>query len=152
MSKRTLCIGSWPPPRTRFQPFPVCHDDGFTDGKHQKRSTSADDVRGRCGAVRKGEMRAGVGTGAVEGSIGEERNESVKRTQCGWNNWRKMAGVLCDKRIPLHVKGNIHKMIVQSAIGPTVRDGDSANDQHPSEENGSDRDEEDCLDGHAATH
>ena len=53
---------------------------------------------------------------------------------------------------PLHVKGNIHKMIVQSAIGPTVRDGDSANDQHPSEENGSDRDEEDCLDGHAATH
>ena len=97
-------------------------------------------------------MRAGVGTGAVEGSIGEERNESVKRTQCGWNNWRKMAGVLCDKRIPLHVKGNIHNMIVQSAIGPTVRDGDSANDQHQSEENGSDRDEEDCLDGHAATH
>ena len=85
-------------------------------------------------------MRAGDGTGAVEGSLGEERNESVKskdrvgpgtplgsvnmqsaqlpqatefkymgstlqsdcdmitevnkRTQCGWNNWRKMYGVL----------------------------------------------------------
>ena len=65
-------------------------------------------------------MRAGVGTGAVEGSIGEERNESVKSTQCGWNNWMKMAGVLGDKSIPPHVKGNIHKMIVQSAIGPTV--------------------------------
>ena len=26
----------------------------------------------------KGERRAGVGTGAVEGSLGEERNESVK--------------------------------------------------------------------------
>ena len=97
-------------------------------------------------------MRAGVGTGAVEGSIGEERNESVKRTQCGWNNWRKMAGFLCDKRIPLHLKGNVHKMIVQSAIVLTVRDGDSANDQHPREETGSDRDEDDCLDGHAATH
>ena len=97
-------------------------------------------------------MRAGVRTGAVKGSIGEEWNESVKRTQCGWNNWRKMAGVLCDKRIPPHVKGNIHKMFVQSAIERTVRDGDSANDQHPREENGSDRYENDCIDGHAATH
>ena len=29
-------------------------------------------------AVHKGEIRAGVGTGAVKGSLGEERNESVK--------------------------------------------------------------------------
>ena len=28
--------------------------------------------------MRKGEIRAGGGTGAVEGSLGEERNESVK--------------------------------------------------------------------------
>ncbi len=27
-----------------------------------------------------------------------------------------MYGVLCDKRVPPHVKGNIHKMIVQSAM------------------------------------
>ena len=33
------------PPRIRFQPFPVCHYDGFTDGKHHKTSTLADDVR-----------------------------------------------------------------------------------------------------------
>ena len=37
----------------------------------------AGDVGLRC-AVRKGERRAGVGTGAVEGSLGEDRNESVK--------------------------------------------------------------------------
>ena len=30
------------------------------------------------GDVCKGERRDGVGTGAVEGSLGEERNESVK--------------------------------------------------------------------------
>ena len=30
-------------------------------------------------------------------------------------NWRKMSGVICDKRIP-RVKENIHKMIVQPAI------------------------------------
>ena len=42
--------------------------------------------------------------------------EITKRTQCGWNNWRKMSGVLCDKRVPPHVKGKIHKMIVQPAM------------------------------------
>ena len=42
--------------------------------------------------------------------------EINKRTQCGWNNWRKMSGVLCDKRVPPHVKGKIHKMIVQPAM------------------------------------
>ena len=77
-NKRTLCHWSWPPPMIRFQPFPVCHHNGFTDGKHQKRSTLADDVRRWCGSVRKGKRRAGVGTGAVEGSLGEGRNESIK--------------------------------------------------------------------------
>ena len=48
-------------------------------------------------------------------SDGDMSTEINKRTQCGWNNWRKMSGVLCDKRVPPHVKGKIHKMIVQSA-------------------------------------
>ena len=39
--------------------------------------------------------------------------EINKRAQCGLDNWRKMSGVLCDKRVPPHVKGNIHNMIVQ---------------------------------------
>ena len=39
--------------------------------------------------------------------------EINKRTQCGWNNWRKMS---CDKRVPPHVKGKIHKKIVQPAM------------------------------------
>ena len=82
MNKRTICSGSWPPLRIRFQPFPVCHRDGFTAGKHKKRSTLADDVRGLCEAVRKGERRAGVGTGAVEGSLGEDRNNSNNNNSC----------------------------------------------------------------------
>ena len=52
--------------------------------------------------------------------------EVNKRTQCGWNNWRNMSGVLCDKRKLTHGEGKIHKMIVQPAI--PVRDGDSGND------------------------
>ena len=29
--------------------------------------------------------------------------EINKRNQCVWNKWRKMSGVLCDKRVPPHV-------------------------------------------------
>ena len=36
-----------------------------------------------------------------EGGVGTEVNRKI---QCGWNNWRKMSGVLCDKRIPPTVK------------------------------------------------
>ena len=37
-------------------------------------------------------------------------------TQCGWNNWINMSGVLCDKRVPPHMNGKIHQMIVQLAM------------------------------------
>ena len=40
--------------------------------------TLADDVGGRFGAGRKGQRCAAVGTGAVGGSHGEDRNESIK--------------------------------------------------------------------------
>ena len=33
-------------------------------------------------------------------SNGDMTTEVNKMTQCGWNNWRKMSGVLCDKRVP----------------------------------------------------
>ena len=49
-------------------------------------------------------------------SDGGTNTEITKITQCVWNNWRKMSIVLCDKRVPPHVKGMIHKMIVQPAI------------------------------------
>ena len=37
-NKRTLCRRSWSPPRIRFQPFRLCHHDGFPDGKHQTKT------------------------------------------------------------------------------------------------------------------
>ena len=54
--------------------------------------------------------------GSTLQSDGGMSTEINKRTQCGWNNWRKMSGVLCDKRVPPHVKGKINKMIVQPAM------------------------------------
>ena len=54
--------------------------------------------------------------GSTLQSDGGMSTEINKRTQCGWNNWRKMSGVLCDKRVQSHVKGKIHNMIVQPAM------------------------------------
>ena len=45
--------------------------------------------------------------GSTLQSNGDKSTEVNKRTQCGWNNWMKMAGVLCDKRVPQHVKATI---------------------------------------------
>ena len=54
--------------------------------------------------------------GSTLHSDGGMNAEVNKMTQCGWNNWMKMSDVLCDKRVPPHVKGKIHKMIVQPAM------------------------------------
>ena len=54
--------------------------------------------------------------GSTLQSDGGMSAEITKRTQCGWNNWRKMSGVLCDKRVPPHVKGKIDNMVVQPAM------------------------------------
>ena len=40
--------------------------------------------------------------GSTLQSDGDMNAEVNKSTQCGWNNWRKMSGVLCDKRVPPH--------------------------------------------------
>ena len=42
-----------------------------------------------------------------------------KRTQSGWNNWMKMAGVLCDKSLPK----------ADRPASYAARDGDSASDK-----------------------
>ena len=62
--------------------------------------------------------------GSTLQSDGDVNTEVNKRTQCGWNNWRKMSGVQCGKRIPPHVKGRIHNMIALASYA--VWDGDSA--------------------------
>lgn len=48
-----------------------------------------------------------------DGGINVEIN---KRTQSGWKNWKKMSGILCDKRIPERVKGKVYKTVVQPAM------------------------------------
>ena len=47
-----------------------------------------------------------------------------KRVQAGWNGWRRMSGVICDRRVPARVKGNVYRVAVRPAITNVVRVGD----------------------------
>jgi hypothetical protein len=38
------------------------------------------------------------------------------RIQCGWNNWRKISGVLCDRNVPVELKGKVYKSVVGPAL------------------------------------
>ena len=51
-------------------------------------------------------------------SAGErwQRNRGGKRIAAGWNSWRKVSGVLCDRKVPLSLKGKLHKVVVRPAV------------------------------------
>ncbi|XP_064081905.1 uncharacterized protein C53C9.2-like [Macrobrachium nipponense] len=48
-----------------------------------------------------------------EGNVEEEINNQI---QCGWNNWRKVSGVICDRKVPIRLKGRLHKRMVRPAM------------------------------------
>ena len=156
----------------RFQPFLVCHHDGLTDGKHQKKAPwqmmFADDVvlcsrekdvleleleQWREALEKRGMKLSRAKTvymclnGTPSASVnmqsaqlpqvtefkylgstlhrnGDTNTEINKMTQCGWTNWRKMSGVLCDKRVPPHVKRKDPQY--DRSASYAVRNGDSA--------------------------
>ncbi len=54
--------------------------------------------------------------GSVVQSNGECGREVKKRVQAGWSGWRRVSGVICDRRIPARVKGKVYKTVVRPAI------------------------------------
>ena len=42
--------------------------------------------------------------------------EVKKRVQVGWNGWRKVLGVICDRRLPARVKGKVYSLVVRPAM------------------------------------
>ena len=51
----------------------------------------------------------------VQESGGCER-EVKKRVQAGWNEWRKVSGVICDRKLPAREKGKVYCSVVRPAM------------------------------------
>ena len=51
----------------------------------------------------------------VQKSGGCER-EIKKRVQAGWNGWRRVSGVICDRRLPARVKRKVYGSVVRPAM------------------------------------
>ena len=47
---------------------------------------------------------------------GNCEKEVKKRVQEGWNGWRKVLGVICDRRLPARVQRKVYSSVVKSAI------------------------------------
>ncbi|KAK3532300.1 hypothetical protein QTP86_016064, partial [Hemibagrus guttatus] len=54
--------------------------------------------------------------GSTVQSNGECAKEVKKRVQAGWNGWRKVSGVLCDRKISARIKGKVYKTVVRPAM------------------------------------
>ncbi|KAL7841080.1 hypothetical protein SRHO_G00247710 [Serrasalmus rhombeus] len=49
-------------------------------------------------------------------SNGQCKKEVKKRVQAGWSGWRRVSGLMCDRRIVARVKGKIYKTVVRPAM------------------------------------
>ncbi|KAK3514790.1 hypothetical protein QTP70_031178 [Hemibagrus guttatus] len=54
--------------------------------------------------------------GSTVQSNGECGKEIKKRVQAGWNGWRKVWGVLCERKISARIKGKVYRTVVRAAM------------------------------------
>ena len=45
-----------------------------------------------------------------------EDEEVRRRIQAGWMSWKKVSGVLCDRKLSARVKGKMYKNVVRPAM------------------------------------
>ena len=54
--------------------------------------------------------------GSTVQKSGSCKREVNRRVQPGWNGWRKVSGVICDRRLPAKVKGKMYSSVVKPAM------------------------------------
>ena len=84
-----------------FEPLFVCNGDGWDQRGSSMEVAKVDDFKY---------------LGSTVQSNGECGREVKKRVQAGWNGWRWMSGVICDRRVPARVKGKVYKVAVRPAM------------------------------------
>ena len=42
--------------------------------------------------------------------------EISQRVSAAWGNWKRCSGVLCDRRMPVKLKGKVYKTVVTPAL------------------------------------
>ena len=54
--------------------------------------------------------------GSTVEESGDCEREVKKKVQARWNGWRRVLGVICDRRLPARVKGKVYSSVVRPAI------------------------------------
>ena len=54
--------------------------------------------------------------GSTVQESGSCEREVKKRVQAGWNGWRRVSGVICDRRLPARVKGKLYSSVVRPTM------------------------------------
>ena len=54
--------------------------------------------------------------GSIVQNDGEIDGDIINRIQIGWLKWRNASGLLCDRKVPLKLKGKFYKMVVRPTI------------------------------------
>ena len=54
--------------------------------------------------------------GSTVQESGSCEREVKRRVQARWNRWRKVLGVICDRRSPARVKGKVYSLVVRPAM------------------------------------
>ena len=47
--------------------------------------------------------------------------EVKRRVQAGWNGWREVSGVICDRTLPARVKGKVYSSVVRPTMVMDLR-------------------------------
>ena len=54
--------------------------------------------------------------GSTVQESGGFKREVKKRVQTGWKKWRKVLGVICNRRLPARVKGKVYNSVLRPAM------------------------------------
>ena len=54
--------------------------------------------------------------GSTVQESGSYEREVKKRVHAGWNGWKKVSGVICDRMLPARVKGKVYSSVVRPAM------------------------------------